>query len=262
MKKTIILVLLVTLCCVIWADIPEMVLVEGGTFSMGSNDGNDDEQPVHNVTVGSFYMSKYEVTFEQYDEFCEATGRGKPDDEYWGRRTRPVINVEWYDAVEYCNWLSEQEGLTPFYSGSGGYNFDANGYRLPTEAEWEYAASGGNNHDGYEYSGSNTAGDVGWYKSNSGSETHPVGYKTPNSLGLYDMSGNVWEWCYDWYGNDYYSSTSLVDPEGPGNGSKRVLRGASWINPAMNLRIAYRSTKVNPAYSSWALGFRVVMSSF
>ena len=206
MKKTIILVLLVTLYSVGCSGMPGMVPVEGGTFSMGSNDGENNEQPVHNVTVGSFYMSKNEVTFEQYDEFCEATGRGKPDDEDWGIGTRPVINVTWYDAVEYCNWLSEKEGLTPVYRGSGdniSCNFDANGYRLPTEAEWEYAAKGGINKDSYTYSGSNTADDVGWYLDNSGRETHPVGGKSPNSLGLYDMSGNVYEWCWEWYGEDY-----------------------------------------------------------
>ncbi len=163
MKKTIILVLLVTLYSVGYSDMPGMVLVEGGTFSMGSKDGRHNEQPVHDVTVGSFYMSKYEVTFEQYDEFCEATGRNKPGDNCWGRGTMPVIYVSWYDAVAYCNWLSEQEGLTPVYRGSGDNitcNFDANGYRLPTEAEWEYASKGGNKRDSYTYSGSNTAGDI------------------------------------------------------------------------------------------------------
>ncbi len=261
MKKTIILILLVTLYSVGCSDMPGMVLVEGGTFSMGSNDGERDEQPVHSVTVRSFYMSKYEVTFEQYDEFCEATGRDKPDDESWGRGTRPVINAEWYDAVEYCNWLSEKEGLTPVYSGSGdniSSNFDANGYRLPTEAEWEYAAKGGINKDSYTYSGSNTAGDISWYWDNSGSETHPVGGKSPNSLGLYDMSGNVWEWCWDWL--DYYN-TSLVDPKGPDSGINRVLRGGSWYFITDFLRCAYRSG-INPSNTFNDLGFRVVVSSF
>ena len=240
------------------------VFVKGGTFSMGSNDGDDDEEPVHSVTVGSFNMNKYEVTFEQYDKFCEATGREKPDDEGWGRGTRPVINVSWHDAVEYCNWLSEIEELTPVYRGSGdniSCNFDANGYRLPTEAEWEYAARGGVNHDSYTYSGSNTAGDIGWYRDNSGEETHPVGGKSPNSLGLYDMSGNVWEWCYDWYGNDYYSSTSLVDPEGPDSGGLRVLRGGSWCVITFYLRCADRHGYI-PDLTGNGNGFRVVVSSF
>ena len=239
------------------------IFVKGGTFSMGSNRGDDDEEPVHSVTVGSFYMSKYEVTFEQYDEFCEATGRDKLDDEGWGRNARPVINVSWYDAVEFCNWLSEKEGLTPVYRGSGdniSSNFDANGYRLPTEAEWEYAARGGNNNDGYEYSGTNTAGDVSWYSGNSSSETHPVGGKSPNSLGLYDMSGNVREWCWDWYGSDYYSNTTLVDPKGPDSGSYRVLRGGSWGNATNYLRCADRN-RYYPVDTFNSNGFRVVVSS-
>ena len=244
----------------------DLILVEGGSFEMGRTSGRGDryEKPVHSVTVSSFYMSKYEVTFEEYDEFCDDTGREYPDAEGWGRGSRPVINVEWYDAVKYCNWLSEKEGLTPCYSGSGeniSCNFNANGYRLPTEAEWEYAAKGGNNHDGYEYSGSNTAGDVGWYSGNSGSETHPVGGKSPNSLGIYDMSGNVWEWCFDWYGSDYYSTTSLVDPEGPDSGSLRVLRGGSWNFNTFDLRCAFRNWG-DPTKASNGLGFRVVVSSF
>ena len=240
----------------------DFILVEGGTFSMGSTSGDIDEKPVHSVTVNGFYMSKYEVTFEQYDRFCNDTGISKPDDDGWGRGTMPVMNVSWYDAVEYCNWLSEKEGLTPVYSGSGdniSCNFDANGYRLPTEAEWEYAAKGGNNHDSYTYSGSNTVGDVGWTKSNSGSETHPVGGKIPNSLGLYDMSGNVWEWCWDWY--DFYSDTSLVDPEGPESGDYRVLRGGSWSFITNFLRCAVRGGNY-PTFTLFDLGFRVVVSAF
>jgi len=263
MKKVIIILLFLMFVSFVWADSPEMILVEGGTFSMGSNEYTN-EQPVHDVTVGSFYMSKYEVTFDEYDEFCEATAKGKPPDSGFGRGIRPVIDASWYDAVEYCNWLSEKEGLTPCYSGSGeniSCNFNANGYRLPTEAEWEYAARGGNNHDGYEYSGSNTAGDVGWYYSNSGSETHPVGGKSPNSLGLYDMSGNVWEWCWDWYGGDYYSSTSLVDPEGPDSGSYRVLRGGSWDGNTGYLRCDGRNW-IYPTGTCYCYGFRVVVSSF
>ncbi len=262
MKKTIILVLLVTLYSVGCSDMPEMVLVEGGTFSMGSKSGNYDEKPVHSVTVSSFYMSKNEVTFEQYDEFCEATGRVKPYDYGWGRGTMPVINVSWYDAVEFCNWLSEQEGLTPVYSGSGdniSCNFDANGYRLPTEAEWEYAARGGNKSRGYKYSGSDNIDDVAWYIDNSGIKTHPVGQKKANELGLYDMSGNVYEWCWDWYG--YYSSSSQTDPEGPSSGSYRVGRGGSWTGNAGGASWLVRALDSPEDWDSHS-GFRVVVSSF
>jgi len=259
MKKTIIIFYLV-LCVLSFAD--DFILVEGGTFSMGNASGYhaDNEEPVHSVTLNSFYMSKYEVTFEQYDIFCNKTGRSKPDDEGWGRGSRPVIYVSWYDAVEYCNWLSEEEGLTPCYSGSGetiSCDINANGYRLPTEAEWEFAARGGNNSRGYKYSGSDNPDDVGWYDDNSGYKTHPVGQKNPNELGLYDMSGNVWEWCWDWYDRGYYSSSSSSNPQGPSSGSNRVRRGGSWYNSADNLRSACRIyfPPVNPFY---VIGFRPV----
>jgi formylglycine-generating enzyme required for sulfatase activity len=171
---------------------------------MGSNSGENNERPVHQVRVQSFYMGIYAVTQE---EWVKVTGsnpskfRG-PD--------LPVETVNWYDAVEYCNQRSKQEGLTPAYQGSSvniTCNFRVNGYRLPTEAEWEYAAKGGNQAGSiYEYSGSNNVDEVGWYIENSGGSTHAVGRKQPNRLGLYDMSGNVREWCWDWYGS--YSSSS------------------------------------------------------
>src|SRR5690606_81156 len=131
--------------------IPETVYVTGGTFQLGSNDGDGQEQPVHSVTLSSYRGGKYEVTFAAYDAFCEATGRSKPADEGWGRGQRPVINVNWHDVVVYCEWLTAQTGQR---------------YRLPTEAEWEYAARGGSRSNGYTYSGSNSVGNVGWYSDN------------------------------------------------------------------------------------------------
>ena len=212
---------------------------------MGSNSGYDDEMPVHSVTVSDFNISKTEVTFEQYDAFCDAIGRDKPDDEGWGRGNRPVIYVDWQDAFDYCEWMSKTTGET---------------YRLPTEAEWEYAARGGNKSKGYRYSGSNGIDAVGWYNNNSGSKTHPVAQKQPNELGLYDMSGNVWEWCSDWYSDSYYRSSPKNDPQGPNSGSSRILRGGSWPYDGSSCRVAVRNG-FNPGYRYGdAFGFRLVLS--
>ena len=199
---------------------PEMVLVEAGDFEMGSTDGHVNEQPVHKVTISKpFYIGRYEVTFEEYDIFCENTLRyNKPDDRGVGRGNHPVIGVDWHDAIAYCNWLSEKEGLVACYSGKGKVtkcNFSANGYRLPTEAEWEYAARGGSESQGFIFAGSNNPGDVAWYGDNSDAVTHSVGQKAPNELGLFDMSGNMFEWCWDWYVKEYYHEFSSVDPQGP-----------------------------------------------
>ncbi len=181
-------------------------------------------RPVHRVTINrSFYMSRYEVTQKQWWEVMGTNPSHFEGDDL------PVETVSWYNAVEYCNRLSRKEGLTPCYQGSGekiACDFSANGYRIPTEAEWEYAARGGNQSMSYTYSGSNSAGDVGWYGENSSDKTHPVGQKRSNELGLYDMSGNVGEWCWDWYGK--YSSSSQTDLRGPSGGSGRVLRGPSY----------------------------------
>ena len=160
-----------------WESTKGMVYVEGGSFQMGSTDGQSDEEPVHSVRVDSFYMTETEVTFDQYDAYCDDQGISKPGDWGWGRGSRPAIDVSWYDAVKYCNWLSEQAGLPKAYSISGtsvNWNQNAEGYRLPTEAEWEYAARGGKQSRGYKYAGSNNVGEVGWYDDNSGGKTHPI----------------------------------------------------------------------------------------
>ena len=232
--------------------IPPMVLVEAGSFQMGATDGFPDEQPVHTLRIArSFYMGKYEVTFEEYDRFCEDTGRVKPDDRGWGRGKLPVIHVDWYDVVAYCNWLSEQEGRPPCYSGSSKSttcDFSAGGYRLPTEAEWEYAARGGQRSHGYTYAGSNNPDEVAWYGENSGGQPQPVGQKQPNELGLYDMSGNLFEWCWDWYDQGYYAVSPASDPQGPPTPRTakpweltRTRRGGSWREQAESIRVTSRS---------------------
>ena len=237
------------------------VLVEKGSFTMGDT----DEKPTHKVTFTyNFYIGKYEVTFDEYDAFCEATGRSKPNDSWWGRESRPVINVTWWDAIDYCNWLSEKEKLPKAYDDKGNF-LDKDGrvttditkvlgYRLPTEAEWEYAARGGNKSRGYQYAGSSTVGDVAWYDSNSGNKTQEVGKKAPNELGIYDMSGNVWEWCSDWYGN--YSSSAQTNPYNSTTGSVRVNRGGGWYGIATYTRVAFRNFN-SPTYTYDFLGFRI-----
>ncbi|MCF7814936.1 MAG: SUMF1/EgtB/PvdO family nonheme iron enzyme, partial [Candidatus Cloacimonetes bacterium] len=196
-----------------------MVFVKGGTFQMGSNEQND-EKPIHSVTVSDFYIGKYEVTQKEW----KAVMGSNPSN--WKGDNLPVEKVSWYDAVEFCNKKSEKEGLQKCYNGSGANitcDFSKNGYRLPTEAEWEYAARGGNKSRNYKYSGSNKIDDVAWYTSNSGSKTHNVGTKQANELGIHDMSGNVWEWCNDWYDKNYYSSSPKNNPKGAYSGSYRIL---------------------------------------
>ena len=251
---------------------PGMVFVEGGSFQMGNTrndpEGYSDEKPVHTVSFTyAFEIGTHEVTFEQYDAYCADTGAVYPDDEGWGRGTRPVINVGWYNGITYCNWLSEQEGLAVAYDSEGNlldkYGrltediTEVEGYRLPTEAEWEYAARGGHKSlRDYKYAGSDDLESVVWYWFNSdtgsGRKTHPVRLKAANELGLYDMGGNVWEWCHDWYGS--YGSSSQTNPIGPEAGPRRVIRGGGWNTDERNCRVARRR---NYSFRSYNLGFRL-----
>ena len=209
--------------------------VAGGTFQMGSDDSeaDSDEKPVHSVTLSSFYMGETEVT----QALWKAVMGTNPS--YFKGDNLPVENVSWNDCQEFIRKLN---GLT-------GKNF-----RLPTEAEWEYAARGGNQSNGYKYAGSNNIGSVAWYADNSG--THAVRGMSPNELGLYDMSGNVWEWCSDW--KDSYSSGSQTNPKGPSSGSYRVLRGGSWGSLAENCRVSNRSD-YGPVRRRGSDGFRLVL---
>ena len=230
---------------------PEMVFVEGGTFMMGCTAEQEgycleNEIPDHQVLVSDFSIGKYEVTFEEYDHFCEVTGREKPDDAGWGRGRRPVIDVSWEDATAYAEWLSGETGRR---------------FRLPTEAEWEYAARGGKLSRGYIYSGSDSLELVGWFESNA-SSTFPVGQRQANELGLYDMSGNVWEWVEDWYVREYYSLLNegeiAVDPQGPVDGSNRVFRGGCCFNQALLCRVAARGN--SRRVRNRDVGFRLAFS--
>jgi len=255
-----------------------MVFVKGGTFMMGctSEQGDDcwdREKPAHSVTLSDFYIGKYEVSVQEFADFvydsgyltdAEKAGQSYCSDgwsgwykegvnwrhdeggnprkqEDYGRY--PVIHVTWNDATAYCKWLSKKKGHT---------------YHLPTEAEWEYAARGGIKRLGYKYAGSNTVGDVAWYDENSGMKARPIGKKQPNELGLYDMSGNVWEWCRDWYGS--YSESSKTNPTGASSGSSRVLRGGSWSLDAQDVRVAYRGVNT-PTLSNAFHGFRLTRTS-
>jgi len=223
----------------------DMVYVEGGTFMMGctSEQGNeceDDEKPAHEVTLNGFYISKYEVTQAKWRAVM---GNDPPELYFKGCNQCPVEGVSWDYIQEFLEKLNTKTG---------------NKYRLPTEAEWEYAARGGNRSRSYLYSGSNALIEVGWYYENSGRTTHPVGEKTPNELGLYDMSGNVWEWCSDWYDSEYYRNSPSNNPKGPSTGALRVLRGGGWFCDAQDCRLAYRPYYL-PGFRFDSYGFRLVV---
>jgi len=249
----------------------EMVRVPGGSFQMGdtAGDGEDDEKPVHTVTLSAFSIGKYEVTQSLYESvmgYNPSDFKTKVDNS----PKLPIENVTWYDAVEFCNKLSERERLQPVYEISGrepatGYpvtsaavmaDWSKNGYRLPTEAQWEYAAKGGNGSPGnFMSAGSNNIDEVAWYNDNTGTAPEVVGTKAPNGLGIYDMSGNVYEWCWDRWGS--YSSDAQTNPTGASSGDYRQRRGGSWATKDEYVRSAYRSLK-KPGELDEYTGFRLV----
>jgi formylglycine-generating enzyme len=218
-----------------------MVLIHGGIFTMGctgeqGSDCGSDEKPAHIVTLNSYYLSKYEVTQAQWRAVM-----GSNHSYFSNCDNCPVERVSWDDIQGFIKKLNQQSGKI---------------YRLPTEAEWEFAARGGNKSRGYQYSGSNDIDSVAWYNGNSGRKTHPVGQKQSNELGLYDMSGNVWEWCSDKYGEDYYSSSPSTNPRGPSNGENRVIRGGSWYIYNWYCRVSYRFMDT-PDIGKFYYGFRL-----
>ncbi len=212
-----------------------MIRVEAGTFQMGSTTGSSNQQPVHSVTLSAdYYIGETEVTQELWIAVM-----GNNPSSFTSDSRLPVEKVSWNDCQTFITKLNALTGAN---------------FRLPTEAEWEFAARGGNKSKGYTYSGSNAIGDVAWYSSNSESKTHLVKTKTPNELGIYDMSGNVWEWCSDCYGD--YSSAAVTDPQGPSSHSNRVIRGGSWKNSATYSCSTYRNLNT-PTYTYFNLGLRL-----
>jgi len=243
----------------------ELKFVEGGTFQMGCTTDQalayGDEFPVHSVEVDDFQISTYEITCSQYcafmnkknipasgiigdvmyldmlDSDCPIRHSGGQFVPKPGKGNHPVTEITWFGAQAFCEWM---------------------GGRLPTAAEWEFAAKGGGKSKGYKYSGGNQIDRVGWYRNNSQEGCHPVGQKEPNELGLYDMSGNVWEWCYDWYGFEYYGKSPVSNPTGPASGDSRSIRGGAWNMDPWNCRVSNRSSK-SPDFTYNYYGFRLVI---
>ncbi|MEE8384320.1 MAG: SUMF1/EgtB/PvdO family nonheme iron enzyme [Dehalococcoidia bacterium] len=234
----------------------EMVLIPAGSFRMGSSNGHADEAPVHEVKIDAFLMDRCEVTQEQLARVISANGS------HWKGPKLPVEMITWVAAATYCNLRSEAEGLQPCYNEDTTCNFQANGYRLPTEAEWEYACRAGATGDYSFASGPAKLGEYAWYKGNAGKRTHPVRKRKPNAWGLYDMHGNVAEWCNDVYAKGYYRGSSRTNPRGPAEGEKRVLRGGAGSSSAKASRSAMRVGE-NPGFHDAcfpldAIGFRCV----
>ena len=220
-----------------------MVYVEGGTFQMGSEDSDaaSDERPVHQVQINSFSIGQTEVTQELWEAVMGTDSSANPSK--WKGAKLPVEQVSWNQCQTFIAKLNQLTGKT---------------FRFPTEAEWEFAARGGINSQGYKYAGSNNIDDVAWYRGNCSNKTHEVATKQPNEIGIYDMSGNVWEWCQDWYSNSYYSSSVINNPTGPDSGSDHVHRGGGMWDVAGGCRITDRS-HFGPTVTSYNLGLRLAL---
>ena len=227
----------------------KMKKVDGGTFQMGAteeqgSDADENEMPVHSVTLSKYWIGETEVTQALW--YAVMGQRPTSDGDQWSSDmglgdNYPAYWASWDDCQEFITRLNQLTGQS---------------FRLPTETEWEFAARGGNSSQGYKYAGSNTIDDVAWFASNSSSMAHPVATKSPNELGLYDMNGNLMEWCQDWYGN--YSSSAQTDPTGPSSGSDRVLRSGSWYNNAKYCRVSFRYY-ITPSFRSSTVGLRLAL---
>ncbi|MHC4113013.1 MAG: formylglycine-generating enzyme family protein [Planctomycetota bacterium] len=227
----------------------EMVLLPGGRFTMG--DENEVDSKPHQVIVSSFYIDKYLVTQDQYRK---VTGKNPSR---WKADTKPVEQVRWSDAVRYCNARSRLEGLQPCYDlQTWECNFNANGYRLPTEAEWEYACRAGTKTTFFFGNNPSKLAGYAWFDENAGGKPQPVGQKRPNPWGLYDMHGNVWEWCNDFYKVDYYQESPEENPKGPKTGETKVVRGGAWKFSNESCRSGYRYNE-NPGYVDVCFGYDI-----
>jgi len=228
----------------------EMVEIPAGSFQMGSNKGLNDEMPVHSVEITkAFFIGKYEVT----QKFWKIVMGNNPSN--FVGKDLPVESITWLDAIKFCNRLANLDGKDSCYVVNGEnviWNSSANGYRLPTEAEWEYACRAGKTSD---FAGTGNPIEMGWYESNSGLMTQPVGRKKANDFGLFDIHGNVREWCWDRYSSDYYTSSPTQDPTGPSSGNERVQRGGSWSDGVSEIRSSNRSFPINKPSAN---GLRIV----
>lgn len=265
----------------------EMLLVEGAVYVMGNNTGENrrpDERPVHNVMIPDFFVSKYEITVNDYRRFCTKTGNDMPPEPKNGwQDNHPITNINWYDAITFCNWLSNEKGLTPFYNIDStkedpnnlstldkykwlvSFNSEANGFRLPFEAEWEYVARGGREGTFILFGEEEEMTEehlsyIAWFKGNNDPfGTKAVGLKDPNELGVYDIFGNVSEWCNDWYDKNYYDRSPRNNPYGPVKGENRVIRGG-YFNSYPQSLYAYRRNSFTPDRYAIFIGFRVCRS--
>jgi len=264
----------------------------GNPYTDAAKKGDADEKPVHNVKVGDFYIGKYEVTVKEYKEFIadasftefssmrshkmpltpDTTWMSEHTDtkkyyettmlKWWGWVDEyPMQNITWYDAVAYCNWLSSKTGLEKCYSLNDSKaivcDFSKNGYRLPTEAEWEFAAIGGTSSKGYRFSGSNNSAEVGWYDETTFYKgPQKIGTKAKNELGIYDMTGNVWEWCYDYYSPYYYSNSAKENPINETSTGYKVIRGGAWHYRAEYATVFTRDGP-EASYTNYMYGFRL-----
>ncbi len=262
----------------------ELILIEGRVFEMGNNTGENrkpDERPVHNVMLSDFYISKYEITVNDYRRFCNKTGKNMPaPPENGWKDNHPITNINWYNAIIYCNWLSKENGFTPYYKidttiddpynlnsldklkWKVRYNREADGFRLPFEAEWEFVARGGKKGTYFLFGEKKLINDAylnetAWYNNNNkpfGTKT--VGLKKPNEVGIYDLFGNVTEWCNDWYNDEYYNNSPKDNPHGPQKGENRVIRGGYFNSYVKNIN-AYNRNSFTPDRTAVFIGFRV-----